>query len=77
MSSPPWEGPAPSDPRVRIDICYKNYMYSLPLGTHYIETYFTYFNLFIIQFHTLETNEYNFSNLKKTLYYRPDPTTVD
>jgi hypothetical protein len=61
MSSPPWEGSAPLDPGVRIGICYKNYMYSLPLGTHNLETYFTYFNLFIIQqFSILKTNEYNF-----------------
>jgi len=61
MSSPPWEDPAPSDPRVRIGICYNSYIYSLPLGTHNLETYFTYFNLFIIQqFSIPKTNEYNF-----------------
>jgi len=49
MSSPPWEGPAPSDPWVRIGICYNSYIYPLSLKTHNLETYFTYFNLFIIQ----------------------------
>jgi len=34
MSSPPWEGPAPSDPRVRIGICYNSYIYLLPLEAH-------------------------------------------
>jgi hypothetical protein len=61
MSSPPWEGPAPSNPRVSIDICYNSYIYPLPLETHNLETYFTYFNLFIIQqFSIPKTNEYNF-----------------
>jgi len=68
MSSPPWEGPAPSDPRVRIGICYNNYIYPLPLETHNLEIYFASFNLFIIQqFNILKTNMYNFLNLKHTL----------
>ena len=34
MSSPPWEGPAPLDPRVRIGICYNSYIYLLPQEPH-------------------------------------------
>jgi hypothetical protein len=74
MSSPPCEGSAPSDPCVCIGICYKNYIYSLPHGTHNLEKYFTYFNFFIIQqFSTLETNEYNFSNLRKNIILQTRP----